>query len=294
MSEKKSPLVVWALFDSGNGCYKQAIEKYFKDEIEVYSVGLDIENKNNHFIHVNLADYSELFGKSDLFKDLDSLPKPDIILASPPCESWSIASSIKNGNVCWYTDEVHTMFETVKSNNGFTLRTKNQLEIHFLEVPYFKKYWWKTVYNRINGELCAFNITRIIEKYNPMIWVIENPQSSRIWKYYRQIQSFSGYENVAHYNAYDKEFPKKPTTFYSNIVLPLKRTKEMAKVVISPKNSRGRKVIQGYNNRSNIPLLLIKDILEYCIQVIESRKKELEATSKTDEVAFLIEKEKCK
>lgn len=59
MKDKK---IVWALFDSGNGCYKQAIEKYYKDEFEIYSVGIDIENKHSHFLNLNLADYSELFG----------------------------------------------------------------------------------------------------------------------------------------------------------------------------------------------------------------------------------------
>ena len=49
--------------------------------------------------------------------------------------------------------------------------------------------------------------------YQPDFWVIENPQSSRIWRYYQQIQDFDGYENVAHYHVYDDHFPKKPTTF---------------------------------------------------------------------------------
>ena len=93
----ESKLIVWALFDSGNGCYKQAVDKYFSDKIEIYSVGIDIENKNDHFLHLNLADYSELFGKSELFDRLDMLPKPDIVLASPPCESWSTASGMRGG-----------------------------------------------------------------------------------------------------------------------------------------------------------------------------------------------------
>ena len=266
-------MIVWALFDSGNGCYKKAVETYFAEDIEIYSIGLDIENKNNHFIHIDLADYSELFGESKLFCQLDKLPKPDIILASPPCESWSVASSMTGGNVCWYTEEIITLFGIEKANNNFSLRTREQLESWFEKTPHFKKHWWKTVLNRINGELCAFNITRIIERYEPEIWVIENPQSSRIWRYYKQIQNFYGIENVAHYNAYDKEFPKKPTTFYSNIHLPLKTTREKANVVISPKAADGRKTIQGYNARSNIPLLLIKDILEYCIQKLQKRIK---------------------
>ena len=82
-------MVIWALFDSGNGCYKQVGDTI--DEIEIYSVGLDVENKNSHFLNQNLADYSRLFGSKDLWNSLDTLPKPDLIIASPPCESWSVA-----------------------------------------------------------------------------------------------------------------------------------------------------------------------------------------------------------
>lgn len=53
-------MIVWALFDSGNGSYCKADQKF--NDIEIYSIGLDIENKNNHFINLNLADYSYLFG----------------------------------------------------------------------------------------------------------------------------------------------------------------------------------------------------------------------------------------
>ena len=49
-------MIVWALFDSGNGCYTQAAKEY--SDIEIYPIGMDIENKNDHFINLNLADYS--------------------------------------------------------------------------------------------------------------------------------------------------------------------------------------------------------------------------------------------
>ena len=90
-------MIVWALFDSGNGSYTKAINTLNSSggaNIEVYPIGIDIENKNNHFIPLNLADYSRLFGDNTLFDELDKLPKPDLIIASPPCESWSNASSM--------------------------------------------------------------------------------------------------------------------------------------------------------------------------------------------------------
>src|SRR5699024_5677932 len=95
----KKKKIVWALFDSGNGCYKRSSEAF--DDLEIFSIGMDIENKNDHFIHLDLADYSYMFNKENkIFNTLDKLPKPNLIIASPPCESWSSASAMKNGNAC--------------------------------------------------------------------------------------------------------------------------------------------------------------------------------------------------
>ena len=81
-------MIVWALFDSGNGCYTQGAELFNQSvdqsAVEIYPIGIDIESKNNHFINLNLADYSRMFGDNKLFDELDKLPKPDLIIASPP------------------------------------------------------------------------------------------------------------------------------------------------------------------------------------------------------------------
>ena len=42
-------MIVWALFDSGNGSYTKGVKELDKD-IEIYPIGIDIENKNHHFI----------------------------------------------------------------------------------------------------------------------------------------------------------------------------------------------------------------------------------------------------
>ena len=91
---------MWALFDSGNGSYTKAIQTLNETEntnIDVYPIGIDIEGKNSHFIHLDLADYKRMFGDNKLFDTLDKLPKPDLIIASPPCESWSNASAMSGG-----------------------------------------------------------------------------------------------------------------------------------------------------------------------------------------------------
>lgn len=255
-------IIIWALFDSGNGCYKQAVDEYFSNEIEIYSIGIDIENKNSHFLHLNLADYSVLFGENKLFKVLDTLPKPDILLASPPCESWSVASAIKDGNICWTTERIHTLWGEHLSHNHFSLRTKQSFDKAMSAKEGFQANWDRSVFNRINGELCAINTIRIIKRYSPYIWMIENPQSSRLWRYYKQIQDFKGIHNVVHYHVYNENFAKKPTIFFSNIYLELKTSAESSNVVISCKKNDSRKTIRSYNERSNIPLELIQEILQ--------------------------------
>lgn len=75
LSKPSPKMTVWALFDSGNGSYTKGVKRLNKN-IEIYPIGIDIENKNNHFINLNLADYSRLFGDNALFDTLDKLPKP--------------------------------------------------------------------------------------------------------------------------------------------------------------------------------------------------------------------------
>lgn len=104
-------MIVWALFDSGNGSYTKAIKTLNEAKeanIDVYPIGIDIEHKNSHFIELDLADYKRLFGDNTLFDTLDKLPKPDLIIASPPCESWSNASAMVEGNACWKQEDFST------------------------------------------------------------------------------------------------------------------------------------------------------------------------------------------
>lgn len=261
-------MIIWALFDSGNGCYKQAVDKYFPD-VEIHSIGIDAHGSNSHFINLDLADYSELFtGKSKIFETLDKLPCPDVILASPPCECWSTASGLLGGNNSWqYRQKINTLLGNIDTPPLFALQTKANFDKGIEKRGgYFVASWSNSIYKRINGELCAYNTLRIIEHYKPKVWVVENPQGGSLWNYYKQIHSFTGVKNVAHYSAYDEGFSKKPTIFLSNIFLDLKTTQEKAKnLITTPKGGRGdRKVIYGYNKRSNIPLLLIKHIIEMC------------------------------
>lgn len=250
-------IIIWALFDSGNGCYKQASEKY--DNIEVYSVGLDIQNQNDHFINLNLAQYEYGAKENILFKELDKLPKPDVIIASPPCESWSVASSMKNGNACWKQEQVAPdLFSKGKKMSRFTIREKKEYER-------YQFIYEKSFIKRVNGELCTFNLIEIIKHYNPRYFIIENPSASRIWDYIEKVMDFElKYENPVKYGNYDNYPIPKPTKFKGNIHLPLNNNKVVTDVDF-------RHWSADYNQRSDIPLSLVKVIFDTFIENLQQK-----------------------
>ena len=246
-------MIVWALFDSGNGCYKRSADEI--DDIEIYSIGLDIENKNNHFINLNLADYSRIFGDNTLFDTLDELPHPDLIIASPPCESWSVASAMKNGNACWKREDVSdSLFEPQTPLSRFTVRNYTDYD-----GTQFKQD--KSLIKRINGELCTFNTIEIIRKYNPKYYIIENPAHGRLWEYVDKILGFKiKFDNFTYYNNYDYPISK-PTKFKSNVNLNLKSENIPNDVIFNSGFSR------DYNERSNIPKKLVDEIFSKILKM---------------------------
>lgn len=247
--------VVWSLFDSGNGSYTKAFKG--NPNFENYAIGIDRENKNSHFINLDLADYKRLFGDNTLFDTLDKLPKPDVILASPPCESWSVASAMDRGNACWKQERGDSLFEPQIELSRFTVRDYSDFE-KYLPKPE------NSILTRINGELTIFNTIQIIKRYQPHIYVIENPAHGRIWDYIEKILGFNiKYENLTYYNNYDYPI-KKPTKFKSNINLHLKKQNDIKNDV------KWSETGWSYNERSNIPPLLLEDM----IQSIEKHLKE--------------------
>lgn len=209
-------------------------------------MGIDIENKNNHFINLDLADYSRLFGDNTLFGTLDKLPKPDLIIASPPCESWSNASAMDRGNACWKQEQGDALFQPQQPLSIFTVRDYKDYD-RYQYCPN------KQLMKRINGELCVFNTVEIIKRYQPRYWIIENPAFGRIWKYIERVLGFEiPFENHTRYNNYGYPL-QKPTKFASNLNLGLKNDTIKQDIKwINFSNS--------YNERSNIPQKLVIEI----------------------------------
>lgn len=254
-------MIIWALFDSGNGSYFKSAQKF--DEIEIYSIGLDIENKNSHFINLNLADYSYLFGNNTMFDTLDKLPKPDLIIASPPCESWSVASSMRGGNASWKREDLSdSLFAPQILPSQFTIRNKRD----YRESNYpYKLNYDKQFIKRVNGELTIFNTIQIIERYNPKIFIIENPATGKIWEYIKDVIEFDiPFENKTRYNNYGYPL-QKPTKFASNINLDLNNE-------IVESEVKWREFSKSYNERSNIPEKLVDEIFSKVLGVITDER----------------------
>ena len=243
---------IWGLFDDGNGCYRQAVDEYnvnMGGQYTITSIGI-----GDASINQDLA-INTLHNPNALWEQLDKLDRPDVILASPPCESWSNASAMINGNACWKREpnSITSLFGEIKENSKFTIR--NNSEYDRVQYNYDKQFL-----TRINGEMCIYNTIKIIERYQPKVFVIENPAYGRIWEYIANVIGFDiPYENLTYYNNYD--YPvKKPTKFGSNIDLKLMKNNIKAKLQWHQLSNVGGR----YNSRSNIPLKLIHDILKRC------------------------------
>ena len=226
-------LIIWCLFDDAYGSW----HKFSKDQEDHYiSIGINDNDWNNYY-KINLSIQNE-----KLIKELEKLPKPDIIVASPPCESWSIADNQQRlwreqkGNII----KVHLKKDIEHNNQVMGVNRKRD---------YYKQ--WRTT---LNGLSTTLGLLKILEHFKPKIWVIENPATSKIWEFINENVGTFGFKNKAYYNAYDMSFTKKPTIFLSNVHLDLK--KDNIKQLIPWEKTC------GYDKRSSIPNELLKDIMK--------------------------------
>ena len=151
------------------------------------------------------------------------------------------------------------LFGEYEQGSKFTIR--NHVDYENYQFKYDKSFL-----TRINGEMCIYNTLKIIERYKPKVFVIENPAYGRIWEYIANVIGFDiPYENLTYYNNYNYPL-KKPTKFGSNIDLKLLCDDIKANVEFRNfKGNGGNK----YNERSNIPIELVIDILKRCEKYIE-------------------------
>lgn len=237
--------IIWALFDDGYGSWNKSINS--NDEYDIYSIGI-IENEwiNYHNIDLSIAN-------SNIIKELSKLPKPNIIVASPPCESWSHADVVYR---CFRKCDENAIY---MHNEHFYLENCDKVKRNYLSQQM----------RRLIGECTALGLVKIIDYFQPEIWVIENPTSSKLWNYlenFGTIDIKNGITNKCYYNCYDVSFSKKNTTFLSNMKLNLKKLHVIpgAEFQVRTKNDSFKwgKIGGGksYNEKSKIPEKLIQDL----------------------------------
>ncbi|MFC2506069.1 MAG: DNA methyltransferase [Kingella sp. (in: b-proteobacteria)] len=232
---------VLALFDDGGQSVRHALQGVH----DVISVGLA---EKDTVIKLDLSDLSSL-------KTIEKMHREqpfDLVLASPPCESWSFATASRGGNAYRFSDSLKLKnFMEWKENTFNNIRRIVEKNPQDLRLPEMFCRYWKT---GLNGEKTAFVTAQIVKTLN-VPFLIENPQSSMIWRYFEML-GLDLIHNKANYCAYDNKRSLKPTHFSGSLKLDLKTGKPQRGVVMKTQKGRG-----DGSERANIPRELILDIV---------------------------------
>lgn len=227
---------ILALFDDGNGSVKKALPEH-----DVVSVGI-----GNADIVMDLSDLKNIKKLVDMHKENPF----DLLMASPPCESWSFATAGDNGNAyrCKETLRLRT-FDDWKRHPYTSI--KRLVDRNAPEIPEIYSRYLK---GGVNGDLTALFVCELVKALE-IPFVIENPQSSMLFEKLKR-EGLDFVKNTACYAAYSEEFPLKRTGFASNVGMNLKKTNKAKFAFQDWKGNRG--IV-----RSSIPSDLIKDIVSY-------------------------------
>ena len=226
--------VIWSLFDSETAI----TQELNSDEYIVYSIGLPSSSAvTDNFINMDLS-------KRSCLSKLEKLPKPDIIFASPPCETWV---TLNIGNV------------------KFFKRNYNEHNLYWQKNFKANNYMIKHRVLRLFGQKTAYFTAEIIKKFKPELWCVENGNSSLIFKYLNKYHKLQGNQNKTYYSSYDNiNFGLKPTTIYSNLKMNLRKDFKQSNIHITHCKSsikNNKQILNNYCERSRVPIELYKHIL---------------------------------
>lgn len=222
---------ILALFDDGNGSVKKALPEH-----DVVSVGI-----GNADIIMDLSDLGNI-------KKLVNMHKKepfDLLMASPPCESWSFATAVPGGNA--YRDKETLQLRPFE--NWKQLKYPSISKLVKRNAPEVNEAYSRYLRGGVNGDLTALFVCEQIP------FVIENPQASMLFERMKR-NGLNFIKNKACYSAYSDDFPLKRTGFASNMEMSLKTTNKAAFRMKQVKSNR--KIL-----RSAIPADLIRDIVSY-------------------------------
>lgn len=227
---------ILALFDDGNGSVKKALPDH-----DVVSVGI-----GNADVVMDLSDLKNIKKLVDMHKK-----EPfDLLMASPPCESWSFATAVPGGNA--YRDKETLQLRTF--DNWKKLKYPSVRKLVVRNAPEINQVYSRYLRLGVNGDLTALFVCELIKALD-IPFVVENPQSSMLFERLRR-NGLIFIKNNACYSSYSDDFPLKRTGFASNIEMSLKTTNKAAFRMKQIKSNR--KIL-----RSSIPACLIKDIIRH-------------------------------
>lgn len=173
----------------------------------------------------------------NIIEEFGKYPAPHIIVASPPCQSFSMAACMKGGNASWRFD----------TNSKYGIVQREEQEYEGTRYNYDRQIKFSSL-----GLKCVLNTIKLIQHFKPKYWYIENPERSLLWNVVEH--HLEGFSNVAWYCSYGAPY-KKPTKFYSNVELELKQELPKQKLISFEYAGSGI-------NRSQIPLELLRDIFK--------------------------------
>ena len=206
-------IIIWDLFGGGqNSVFSTLKENNLLYIYDIYTFDITDPIHEKQY-HLDLS-------QDDIINKFKQFPKPDIIVASPLCQSFSCVLNMKGGGTCfWKLNKLKTKLierpvkEFLELKSGFTknLDAKTQLFIKRL------------------GKKCIDNTIKLIDYYKPHIWYIENPKQSLMWKYIELnkanfVKRWKAIKNEASYGKYGF-LTTKATYFMSNISLNLLKGK---------------------------------------------------------------------
>ncbi len=225
MNEK---IIIWDLFGGGCNSVSRAIKKYkFDQKYTVYTFDVVETHKESFRGQLNYSfqkyiniDLSQNDIINEFYKMLSNktIEKPNIIISSTLCQSFSKVLSMTGGGTCFWK-------QSIRKDKTSPLIERSIEEFEFLKSGFTKNLnTEKQLFIKRLGEKCAINTVKLIREFKPNNWYIENPDSSMLFQYLSVNLNFKGFLSIACFGAYG--FPQnKSGGFYSNVKIELDKTK---------------------------------------------------------------------
>ena len=250
-------LILWDLFGGGQNSIYHTVKEY-NLSIEVYTFDI-AEPQHDKQFKLDLS-------SNDVIEKLKDYPRPDIIVASPLCQSFSIATAIKGGGTVGWKK---------LKDKSIQIRTLDEIKYCLTLNKYMKSWNPEVMLERAKlGKRCLENTLLIIEYFKPKYFYIENPKLSLMWNYTKFNKDIEYFYNNTNYSSYGF-LNHKPTTFLSNIQLDLRQEprKTYKKIVEDEKTYlvyKDGKKVEWVNNRTT----MLERLNEVSMDQVQVNKKQ--------------------